>query len=585
MTQESQSASRRRYRWSFWGLAAGSAVAFALLATLGMVTVSSQPPFCGSCHVMAPYYESWKGSSHQEVACVECHIPPGLYSEIEKKTEAMSMVVSYFTGTYGTNPWAEVDDIACLECHKRRLLSGREVFGDILFDHGPHLTEMRRGKQLRCTSCHSQIVQGSHISVTTSTCILCHFKDQEVGAGFSDCETCHEVPNHVVEKGTLTFDHGDVERFDMDCAWCHAQVVKGDGSAPRERCFVCHNDQSRIEAYDDHERLHEIHVTEHKVECLHCHTEIQHGTFGERHKVVETDCQTCHEGGHSPQRDLLVGIGGKGAEPRPSAMHLAGIQCAGCHFMPKEKAHSAGSVKAAGDVSCMACHGPEYGAVYQNWQQLIELRVDQSRQQLSRARRHLPAGTQALADAQTNLALVEMGRGVHNIDYAIDMLWANHTMLNEAASASGVAALEAPWRRIPYESDCLRCHQGIELQAGPWNGRSFDHSGHVTGQGLDCLTCHLPHDERAKDEAKAKVVRLSPEDCQSCHHSADTSFESRCAECHTDVQEEILAVEFDWGEEFDHALHIEDEGFECVDCHAAEVLPVIDTEMCLDCHE
>ena len=106
-----------RRRWTLWGLVAGVVVAFGLLATLMMVHVSSQPGFCGSCHVMAPYYESWRTSSHGGVACVECHIPPGLYSEIQKKKEAMSMVVSYFTGTYGTNPWAEVDDIACLQCH------------------------------------------------------------------------------------------------------------------------------------------------------------------------------------------------------------------------------------------------------------------------------------------------------------------------------------------------------------------------------------------------------------------------------------------------------------------------------------
>src|SRR3990167_8631675 len=108
-------------------------------------------------YIMNPYYESWKQSSHKNIACVECHIPPGMTAELSKKYEALSMVARYFTGTYGTNPWTEIDDAACLRCHERRLLSGRELFGDVLFDHAAHLSAMRRGKRLRCTSCHSQI--------------------------------------------------------------------------------------------------------------------------------------------------------------------------------------------------------------------------------------------------------------------------------------------------------------------------------------------------------------------------------------------------------------------------------------------
>ena len=91
------------------------------------VEVSSQPPFCGTCHNMRPYYESWKHSSHHDVACVECHIPPGIESEIQKKVEALSMVNSYLTGTYGNKPWGDVSDRSCLRsgCHAKRLLLGR----------------------------------------------------------------------------------------------------------------------------------------------------------------------------------------------------------------------------------------------------------------------------------------------------------------------------------------------------------------------------------------------------------------------------------------------------------------------------
>ena len=228
------------------GYAVGLAIGVAVVLTYGAMEASSTPAFCGTCHVMEPYYESWQASSHAEIACVDCHIPPGITAELRKKYEALSMVARYFTATYGTNPWTEVEDSACLECHERRLLTGTVLFGDVLFDHGPHLSELRRGKRLRCTSCHSQIVQGSHITVTATTCTLCHFKDQPAGTGSARCQLCHQVPTQLVDAEGLAFDHSDVARFGMDCLSCHNPPPVGAGGVPRERCQTCHNQEERL---------------------------------------------------------------------------------------------------------------------------------------------------------------------------------------------------------------------------------------------------------------------------------------------------------------------------------------------------
>ncbi len=165
------------------------------------------------------------------------------------------MVARYFTGTYSTNPWAEVDDQGCLRsgCHEKRVLLSQEVYRNVLFDHRPHLTEMRRKKRLRCTSCHSQIVQGSHISVTANTCFLCHFKDTPLNQGTGRCTFCHEVPEKMITTAGLSFDHGEVKRFDMDCAFCHQEVVKGNGEVPQERCYTCPNDPERLNRYEETE--------------------------------------------------------------------------------------------------------------------------------------------------------------------------------------------------------------------------------------------------------------------------------------------------------------------------------------------
>jgi hypothetical protein len=156
-----------------------------LLALLvGLFEYSTSPRFCNSCHIMRPYYHAWKTSSHNFVPCVECHYPPGKRDELRVKFQAMTQVVKFVTRTYGSRPYAEVEDASCLRdgCHETRLLEGKVTFKrGIVFDHKPHLTEARRGRKLRCTSCHSQIVVGTHMVVTESTCFLCHFKGRSAG--------------------------------------------------------------------------------------------------------------------------------------------------------------------------------------------------------------------------------------------------------------------------------------------------------------------------------------------------------------------------------------------------------------------
>jgi hypothetical protein len=75
--------------------------------------------------------------------------------------------------------------------------SSRGTFGrGVRFDHRPHLESATMGRQLRCTSCHSQIVVRRHVEVTTSTCFTCHFKgeknDREL-APVAGCTGCHEL--------------------------------------------------------------------------------------------------------------------------------------------------------------------------------------------------------------------------------------------------------------------------------------------------------------------------------------------------------------------------------------------------------
>lgn len=550
----------------------GLTVGLTVVATYGAMEASGTPAFCGSCHVMDPYYQSWKVSSHSDIACVDCHISPGITAELRKKYEALSMVTRYFTGTYGTNPWTEVDDAACLECHERRLLVGRELYGNVIFDHGPHLTELRRGKRLRCTSCHSQIVQGSHITVTGTSCILCHFKNQKPGTGTAKCTLCHQTPEHVVDANGLQFDHGDVGRFGMACESCHTPAASGSGGVPRERCLTCHNDLERLDRYDDGDLLHQTHVTDHKVECTNCHLEIEH--VAPRHlEAARTECATCHGGGHSPQRSLYAGIGGKGVPPMPDVMYQAGVRCEGCHLQ-----HD-GETRVAGDVACMSCHGPRYRTLFEDWNITVKNRTAAARRQLDATSRLM--GEQAstvLADAKHNLELVERGSGIHNVKYSLALLQAVHRQQNEARGLVGRGEVSPPWPVPPYETPCMECHAGAESRTRSVWGKSFSHTRHVMRQSLDCETCHRSHDER--ESTGEQHLRLTRADCQRCHHG-DTARD--CASCHSTVRERTFAVEFG---DFSHVAHIDDMEIACTDCHgpAPRISARADRTLCADCH-
>ncbi len=551
------------------GYVIGMVVGLGLVLTYGAVEVSSTPTFCGSCHIMEPYYDSWVGSSHEDIACVECHIPPGITAELQKKYEALSMVARYFTGTYGTNPWAEVDDTACLECHDRRLLPGAELFGDVLFDHQPHLSELRRGKRLQCTSCHSQIVQGSHITVTTTSCILCHFKGQQAGQGTAECTLCHQVPDRVIDSAGLEFDHGDVSRFGMACVSCHTPPAPDAGGVPRERCLTCHNEPDRLAEYEDGDLLHQTHVTDHKVECTNCHLEIQH--VAPRHlEAAQSECSACHAGRHSPQRDLYAGIAGKGVPPMPDVMFRAGVRCEGCHFN-----HDDAGTSTAGAVSCMSCHGPSYRGLFLSWSESVGERSSAIRRAFDDTVRRLGA-TDSLADAQANLELVENGQGIHNVPYSLALLGAAHREINTVRTSRGLSAFAAAWPQAPYETPCLECHAGVEGRVARSFGRQFPHLTHVVELGQDCESCHRPHDEW--DDGGP--LRLSAGDCTSCHHQDAAR---SCLDCHADTRRRTWPTELG---DFSHAVHSGDMELECSTCHGSSATPrrPASREACADCH-
>jgi len=521
--------SRKRRR-----LVAVGILVFALLLLAGTAEFTSHHRFCSVCHYMKPFYRSWEESRHSGIECSQCHYPPGVRSFFRVKLEGLNQVLRYWTKLYvKSKPWAEIPDESCLRpgCHEKRLLEGRVAFKKVVFDHKVHLGDLRRGKKLRCTSCHSQIVQGDHITVTESSCFICHFKKSDHYPDVGSCSHCH-LPEEL-SSDRARYNHSVVYQNNFGCDKCHSQIIMGDGAVPLENCFRCHFETDRLDKYGDTDLMHSTHVSGHKIECNLCHLEIQHKIVKDIEAIA--DCRTCHTGFHEAQKILYTGQGGKGvAHPEPNVMLEKGLSCKGCHMFHEEAGGKL--VKAETLVSrekaCESCHGTGFGRLLKNWQLSTEKKLDEIRGVYAKASSEVaasasPAKTRAhelLQEAAFNIDIVDKGKAVHNITYSQDLLVAAFERIEEALQTAGssyrpqkllVEAASAPGK-------CSECHAGIEEINVEIFGLSFHHKPHVVSRKMECGLCH-------SNSRKHGELISSKTHCVSCHHQKSTK---GCEACH-----------------------------------------------------
>ncbi len=561
------------------------AVILLAIGTVGFIEYSAQPGFCDNCHNMKPYYDSWATSSHNAVKCIECHYPPGIKAEAMGKVQAANQVVKYITGAYGTKPWAEIEDAACLRsgCHTERELEGEMSFAGVRFDHTHHLGELRRGKDLRCTSCHSQIVQGAHVTVTGETCYLCHFKDRPRGEPLAGCTGCHAAPPRFRATAGFVVDHPQYVKDLVSCVDCHERVTHGSGVADQDRCFSCHNEPTRVDQFENTTLVHRVHIATHNVECAQCHTPILHRIVAIS-ETFELDCQACHQGAHDEQRLMYAGMGGHGAENRPSSMFLARVACQSCHGIPAAVPGHA-EVKQAGEATCLSCHGVRYANILPAWQREMEKRQNTVEEIVAAARQRLaatPVRTRLQADsllrlAADNVSFVKRSRGAHNIAYADELLRAAVSLVQEAVEVGELPYSTPDLRFGPPlgTSSCLQCHLGIEDKSGRFDGGPFEHAPHVQRGDFDCSQCHTPLEQHGG------ITLTSRASCNDCHHRAVEPL--NCATCHTGPGGAPRAAIATAVGDFPHQRHRE-AGLACQVCHRPPTMSTSEVN-CAACHE
>lgn len=554
------------------------------VATVEMTSTSS---FCASCHYMKSFYDSWKTSSHGKFECKVCHYPPGIRNTIRAKIEGLVMVGRYWTKLYlKGKTWAEIQDESCLQkgCHDRRLLEGPVDFKTVAFDHKAHFADLKRGKQLRCTSCHSQIVQGEHITVTESSCFLCHFKKTESAPHVGVCVNCHKKDKLTLPQ--TRFNHAVVFDKGFTCEKCHSQVVLGDGAVPRENCFKCHSDKERLDKYGDTTVMHDRHIAKNKIECTQCHMAIQHKIITDLESIA--DCRTCHTGSHQAQKILFTGIGGKGvAHAMPNVMLEKGLSCKGCHIFHEETGGLLIKTETAvsRDQACESCHGKGFGDILRNWESstrqklaIIDAVFKTAQQEMQAA---APAKRKAaealLQEAAFNIDVVDRGKSVHNIGYSQELLRAAFDKIVEALKLAGSAFVpDGSSFKAPTKTNaCLNCHRGIEEISIPVFGLKFPHKNHVATLNMTCGACH----SNAKKHGELTATKTS---CALCHHK---DRQKDCSVCHA-TQSLLYKGGQLGGIKIPRDIMAEAET-ECAACHVVKSNRIVrpDATPCVDCHD
>lgn len=421
---------------------------------------SSRPQFCGSCHIMKKYYDSWKQDKHSEenVTCVECHYPPGEKHALKSKFKGLGQLFTYLgTGTNVVRTPAKVSDLSCTtsNCHPDEKFMDKKIkFTEkISYVHATHKNKTIEGQALHCDTCHQHVTPEKHFEVPRMICYLCHFKETKFNEGRSKCTLCHLLPEKPIQKQKKEGDqeekpvtHKYLEEVKVACPSCHYELVQGSGGIKKEDCFNCHEySQEMLKKADDKKAMHTEHVAAQNANCFDCHMPIEHKEIS-RFDAAMQNCTACHPEPHIYQKMLITGTGGKGIDkPYPIAHLYVNVNCFACHVDDGVDAKGR-KVKRASPKACVECHmkDEQKQGLGKKWQSdvleyLTEARglEKQAIAAIENAKDSAPKKTiqKAMAlmhDGQENLRLVDAGGGVHNKKYAMLLIDAAITYFEDA---------------------------------------------------------------------------------------------------------------------------------------------------------
>ena len=378
----------------------------------------------------------------------------------------------------------------------------------------------------------------------------------------------------------------------MACEKCHLNVIKGDGHIPEGKCVQCHNEPVILSTKYTSQFLHKNHVTDHKIECSSCHTPLRH-EIGEIPSLAHspTNCDKCHtKEVHMGPQEVYRGIGGIGVPDSPSLMFTTNIDCVACHRKTEESQaalHTTKYAERAVEEACVDCHGEGFDNTLRHWKTLLSTAENESNQRIFNAQKALydfekNTGRNAqfrkaqnlLNEARHNYSLVLLGKGVHNVEYAIKLLNVANNKTEQAMSTIDKAYKP---QELHTQMTCTTlCHVGMEKRIVPFNDVTFAHGSHI-GNGLKCSDCHSPRENHGKT-----VLQV----CAKCHHGKEIKKVS-CEDCHVFVKR---LVQGKGGLGVQEKPSVKLGKVQCLDCHpgvAAKKKDTLDAiqKRCVECHD
>jgi len=457
----------RQMRWSVRILLL---IVIVIFFSGGAIVITGQPGFCNSCHIMNSYYHSWEQSSHSKVNCLDCHLKPGFTGYATGKVNGLAQAVSCVVGRVGTKPNATVRDASCMrsECHSIEELETKNlVYSGMKFTHQVHVENEVDGIKISCGLCHSHFEGKEHFSVNKEVCFTCHLlkgSDRDSRIVQTTCQSCHEVPDKVIQRGFVAINHAEFVSYKASCDdSCHKNDIEQDAVVSAAVCLNCHD--YGLDRESDSVKLHEVHTDPEKlaaytgqkharhsikVECFACHGKVTHGRSDVTSVAAMMNCQDCHSNAHQVQRSIYTGQthpqDGRDPNNVLSPMFLTHVECKGCHIDRVRK--STGTLDSFGEVakavpqSCDKCHEPGTGEQYiPYWQERIKKLYEQILARTDRLQDRAQLETDAQS-AEKSLEKVRQARlilesvandgswGVHNFKYTEAMLLkANRTVL------------------------------------------------------------------------------------------------------------------------------------------------------------
>lgn len=232
-------------------------VTFALLVFIAVPAhLAWQPGFIERYPGLEFAYDTWAESLHSTVACQECHVPPGIRSQVGYGTRMLGeYYLSIVLSSHEPDRFERPVNEACLKCHMD--LRTISPSGDLNIPHRAHIEALG----MDCVECHGFVVhemnaEGRHTPLMAD-CLTCH--DGETAK--NECAACHtdKDPPETHFEVEWVFSHARV--VDEGCNTCHDWA--------EDWCADCH--AARPASHGDDWRAQHRYRVESNRNCEACH--------------------------------------------------------------------------------------------------------------------------------------------------------------------------------------------------------------------------------------------------------------------------------------------------------------------------